>query len=173
MPQVIVIRLRSHSHEIIPLLRPQARVPRECVQSCLREQCYPERAYNFRALRRLTISSLRSRENLGFTKAGLISNAGRLEKEGGEECVTAIVLGREKSNHRLYRWPASRVLLPTVDRHIPYWVPRGRKAVNSVQSHLRLNIGLHTSASDLGRHRSRQTRSRPNENSVHNVQISS
>jgi len=38
------------------------------------------------------ISSLRLWEALGFTKAGLIPNAGRLKKEGGgEEYVDAVV----------------------------------------------------------------------------------
>ena len=40
----------------------------------------------------LIISSLRLWEALGFTKAGLIPNAGRLKKEGGgEEYVDALV----------------------------------------------------------------------------------
>lgn len=39
-----------------------------------------------------TISSLRLWESLGFIKAGLIPNAGRLKKEGGgEEYIDAIV----------------------------------------------------------------------------------
>jgi hypothetical protein len=47
----------------------------------------------FRFLVHLTIISLRLWEALGFTKAGLIPNAGRLKKEGGgEEYVDALVV---------------------------------------------------------------------------------
>ena len=94
-------RLWSRSREIVPLLRPQARLPSERIQSCLRkqrrerqvrEQCYTHSIHIFHIFGRLTISSLRLWEALGFTRAGLIPNAGRLKKEGGgEEYVDAIV----------------------------------------------------------------------------------
>lgn len=93
-------RLRPRSRGIVPLLRPQTRVPRERVQPRLREQhreckvregyCL-QRADAFRILGHLVIS-LRLWEALGFTKAGLIPNAGRLKEDGGgEEYVDAIV----------------------------------------------------------------------------------
>ena len=98
--EVLEQRLRSRSCEIIPPLRPKAWIPRERFQSRLREQYrehqvrelhYHQRTYISHIPGHLTISS-RLWETLGFTKAGLIPNAGRLKKEGGgEEYVDALV----------------------------------------------------------------------------------
>ena len=55
------------------------------------EKSYPQSTYTFYILGRLTISSFRLWETLGFAKAGPIPNARRLKKEGGEEYVDALL----------------------------------------------------------------------------------